>query len=106
MHFSVLRSAGLLAENDFFKALHDAVSNGPSTEEVISFWSGAVLLAILVGFGIRYATRRDGPKLRPQRDYLTAAVDLLGLSEEDRRDLRYIAGQAGLPQPAAILLSP
>src|SRR5262245_12431536 len=96
----------LLAGNPFFEALHNAVNTGPSRNDVIWFWLGAALLALLIGLGVRYATRRDGPRPRPRRDYLTLAVDLLGLSEEHRRDLLRIAAAARREQPASMLLSP
>lgn len=39
-------------------------------------------------------------------DYLTIAVDLLDLSEIERRDLRTLVKRAGIDEPASILLSP
>lgn len=98
--------AGLLANNAFFEALQNAVTQGPSRDEVIGFWAGAAGLAIMIGLGIRYATRRDSAPERPRRDYLTLAVDLLALTEEDRRELLRIAATTRMPEPASMLLSP
>jgi hypothetical protein len=100
------RVATLLGQNPFFQSLQDAVSVGPSSDEVFWFWCAAAVLAVLVGIGIRYATRRDAPRALQKTDYLTLFVDVLGLSEEDRRALARIAVAAKLEEPGVMLLSP
>lgn len=92
--------------NSLFQALQDAVSTGPSSESVLWFWVGAAGVAVAIGVCIGYATRRDAPRTRPQHDYLTLAVDVLGLSEEDRRELLRVARAARLEHPASMLLAP
>ncbi len=47
------------------------------------------------------------PRRRSRRvDYLARAADVAGLSGWQVRDLRWVAGRAGLSCPAAMLLSP
>jgi hypothetical protein len=54
----------------------------------------------------RSSGQTQGTQVEVRTDYLTLAVDLLELSEGDRRDLQRITRAAELKQPAAVLLSP
>jgi hypothetical protein len=95
-----------LAQDPRAEALRDAISSGPTQDELLWFWGGAALLTLIIGGVIWYVTRRDAPKTAPRKDYLTFAVDLLELPESDRCELLRIARTSGLDQPAAMLLSP
>lgn len=97
---------GPLATNPLLDSIRDALSSGPQNTETVAFVVGVVAFLLLVMLAARFFGRERGVAAEPQVDYLTLAVDVLGLSESDRRDLQRIARQAGLQQPAAMLLSP
>ena len=87
-------------------SIRDALSSGPDTNETIVFLVGLAAFFLLIHVAARCFARERHTRDEPQVNYLTLAVDLLGLSERDRRDLETIARLAGLEQPAAVLLSP
>ena len=95
-----------LAGSDLLESISRALSAGPERAEVLLFLYGAVGLIALILLLARIFGSESGAEVEPQTDYLTLAVDLLGLSESDRRDLQRIARAAKLTQPAALLLSP
>ena len=63
----------------------------------------AALCAVLL---IVRLVRRHRPGIAAPVDYLAEAARRLGLSRTELQDLQNVARQAGLPQPAAMLLSP
>ena len=99
-------SPGLLASNPLLESISETLNTGPQAVESLLFLSGAVALAILVFLAARFFGRAPSDEMDSRVDYLTLAVDVLGLSESDRRDLRKIARRAQLKRPAAMLLSP
>lgn len=93
----------LLAQLPFLSSARKALSSGPSRGEVAAFVLSILAFALVIGLAIWWTRRRN----RPGRiDYLTAAVDVAGLSEQDRRDLRFVAQHALLRYPASMLLTP
>ena len=97
---------GLLASNPLLESISKALNTGPQAAESLLFACGAVALALLVFLAARFLGRAPSDEMESRMDYLTLAVDVLGLSESDRRDLRRIARRAHLKRPAAMLLSP
>ena len=82
------------------------LTRGPQTTETVVFVVGLVAFVLLIILAARFRGREGNRAPARQVDYLTLAVDVLGLSESDRRDLQRIAQRAGLEQPVSILLSP
>lgn len=79
----------------------------PSGEQQLEFWGYVLAFLSFVAICVKIAMRKPGAPKPPKKfDYLTVAVDVLGLSELDRRMLLRISSRAGLDQPAAMLLSP
>jgi hypothetical protein len=99
-------SAGLLASNPLLESISEALNAGPQATESVLFLTGAIALVLLVFLAARFFARPPGDEAESRVDYLTLAVDVLGLSESDRRDLRRLARRAHLKRPAAMLLSP
>lgn len=91
---------------EFFRGLQDAVSNTYDPQQAAIFWGSALAFVIVIAIVARQCTRRETQVIQPKKDYLTFAVDLLGLSEEDRRCLMAVARAAELDEPAAMLLTP
>jgi len=97
---------GLLANQPLLDSIRNALNSGPDANETIVFLIGVAAFFMLIVIAAR-CFARDHRHLHDRRvNYLTLAVDLLGLSELDRHDLETIARLAGLEQPAAIMLSP
>lgn len=96
---------GPLASDALLESIRGALRSGPRSTEVLALLAGllAFILLLLIVWRV---FNRERPAAEPRVDYLTLAVDLLGLSESDRRDLQRIARRAGLDSPAAMLLSP
>jgi hypothetical protein len=101
-----VRQGWLLAQNPLLDSIRIAFSTGPGTTELVGFIVGSILIVLLILLLARLHARRVEGDSEPAVDYLTAAVDVLGFSEADRRLLRRIAARAKLRQPAAMLLSP
>lgn len=82
----------------------------PSGSEQLYFWGWVLAFVAFVALAVviaRLANRRKVAMTRVKKvDYLTAAVDVLGISETDRRTLLRVAARAHLEQPASMLLSP
>lgn len=76
----------------------------PDTVEQLKFWGWVLAFLMLVWIAVVAARRK--PKRVKRIDLLTVAVDVLGLSESDRRTLLRIADRARLSEPASMLLSP
>jgi hypothetical protein len=96
----------VLADSSILESAGRALSAGPERTETLLFASAAGILILIILLLARVFAREPGEDGGPRNDYLTDAVDLLGLSESDRRDLQRIAKLADLAQPAAMLLSP
>lgn len=88
----------------FLEAINEALSRSPGTLEVTLLIGAGVVFVVAIGAGAWLVAHRR-PR-RPRVDYLTLAVDLLGLSEQDRRDLRRLARHAPQYEASAMLLSP
>jgi hypothetical protein len=96
----------LLAGNVLLESISRALNAGPQAKETLLFVAGAVALVLLILLSARFFGREPREEREPRVDYLTLGVDVLGLSESDRRDLRRIARRAELEYPLAMLLSP
>lgn len=96
----------LLAQNPMLDSIRATLSAGPNKTEIGLFVAGALTLLLLILLAARYFGHDGQRDAAPGIDYLTAAVDVLGLGESDRRMLQKIARKTGLDQPAAMLLSP
>jgi hypothetical protein len=101
-----LVSAGPVAGQPLLDSIRKALTAGPQTDETVAFLVGVAALVLLVVVSARCFGRPRSTGGKSRVDYLTPAVDVLGLSESDRRDLQRIARRAGLEQPVAMLLSP
>jgi hypothetical protein len=97
---------GTLAEQPLLDSIRDALTSGPHRTEILALIGGAVAFIVVILIAARLFGRDRSPTAEPQVDYLTLAVDVLALSESDRRDLQRIAWNAGLQHPVAMLLSP
>jgi hypothetical protein len=91
---------------DQYRRLSHGFNQAPTATETWTFvLVVAGILAALILFA-RFVGRDRRAKPPPKVDYLTLAVDLLGLSELERSDLRYVAHHSRIDPPAAMLLSP
>lgn len=90
----------------FLDGLREYVSTSYDPTSAMIFWSLIAAFFIAVAVVARHFTRRDTQVEKPRVDYLVLAIDLLGLTEDDRRDLQGVAREAGVREPAALLLSP
>ena len=97
---------GILADSSILESAGRALSAGPERTETLLFASVAGILILIILLLARVFGRESGEEVGQHPDYLTVVVDLLGLSESDRRDLQRIAKSSGLGQPASMLLSP
>ncbi len=92
------------------KEILDAIQRGfqdtPGDQSLWGLMIAAVaFVAVLVAARLMMRRSEAAPK-RQRPDYLTVAVDLLGLSEAERKDLSFVAQMARMEEPAAVLLSP
>jgi hypothetical protein len=91
---------------ELWESLRQGFTKGVDSNTMMGFGVGLVAAAVVVVI-IAKLLHRDRPeRSRPLQDYLMLAVDLLGLSEDERRDLTVVAGAARLRQPVIMLLSP
>ncbi|MFO0839658.1 MAG: hypothetical protein U1D55_14170 [Phycisphaerae bacterium] len=87
-------------------SIRNAFTSGPSRQDSTILVIVLLVLA-LATFGAMWVFRRRENSATPEvPDLLTTAIDLLGLSEQERRDLRTLASATRPAQPAAMLLSP
>jgi hypothetical protein len=98
----------LLTENliDQYRRLSEGFNQAPTSAETWTFLlviAGGLIVILLLA---HFIGRRNRSKPPPKVDYLTVAVDLLGLSELERADLRRLAHACKLDPAAAMLLSP
>jgi hypothetical protein len=96
----------LLAANPFLESVHRSLNEDVDSTELAVFGISILCFLLVLLVAARLFNQEKTAGREPEVDYLTVLVDLLGLSEEDRRDLRRVAAGAGLAQPAAILLTP
>lgn len=99
---------GYATEDEKIAALRDAFRVQQSAAELTVFWWLLLIAGVggLAAIGLRLFRERREVRLARGVDYLAIAVELLDLSATDRRLLRLIVQRAGLPHPAAVLLSP
>lgn len=91
---------------EFFRGLQNAVSNTYDPQQAAIFWGCVLAFFLVIGVIARLATRRETAVVAPKKDYLTFVVDLLGLSEDERRCLLQVSQTAQLSEPASMLLTP
>lgn len=96
----------LLAEHPLLDSIREALTTGPQREQVWALAASAAALLAVIALAARFLGQEKRPARSRASDYLTKAVDLLGLTERDRRALLRAAEHAELEQPAAMLLSP
>lgn len=87
-------------------AIRDTLRTGPDGSEFVWLIGGGLMLVLVIVIAARYRRRTEQPASESEADYLTMAVDIVGLSEQQRRDLLRIAKAAEVDQPASILLTP
>lgn len=94
-----------LAQYPLFEVMRETLNRGPDETELRLVAAGALFLILLLLVAARWRgdRRRRTP---PPADHLTTVVDVLGLSEQDRHDLRDVASRAALAQPVAMLVTP
>ncbi len=96
----------LLAANPFLESVQRSLNEDVDNTELAVFGISILCFLLVLLVAARFFNQDRSAGREPEVDYLTVLVDLLGLSEEDRRDLCRVATAAGLAQPAAILLTP
>ena len=94
------------AQNPFLRSIQDALTEQTNESELGAFALGVIAFLVLVILAGRYLNPENRRRQNGPVDYLTVAVDMLGLTEQDRRDLLRIARIGKLETPAAMLLSP
>lgn len=99
-------NAGPLANQPLLDSIRKTLTTQPDAGETLQLLTGMVAFLLLILLAARWFGHERRPTGESQVDYLTLAVDVLGLTERDRRELQKIARQAKLEQPAAMLLSP
>ncbi len=87
-------------------AIRNAFTAGPNRTDttVLLLVVGGLIVATTVAFAL--SRRRERSVAPDTPDYLTTVVDLLNLSEQERRDLRAVVQGAAPSSPPSILLSP
>lgn len=90
----------------FLDGLKKYVDTSYDPQSALYFWGAALVVVLALVLIARYSTRRETRAEKPRVDQLVLAVDLLGLSEDDRRDLQSLAREARIREPAALLLAP
>ncbi len=93
-------------DNSFAESLRSAFSQPPTSANILLLIAAIVVLSLLVLLIARLLPHPRESKPKPVLDHLAVAVDVMGLSERDRRLLIDIALRAELEQPAAMLLTP
>lgn len=99
-------TACLLARAPLLESIRETLNAGPQRAETLALCAGLIAFVLLIALAAKYFGHESRRAAEPRVDYLTLAVDVLGFTESDRRDLQRIARQAGLDHPAAMLLSP
>lgn len=107
MSFSDVPGWGLaLAEHPMLESIREAFSTGPDRNEVLALLAGLAALIGVIAIGARFFDDDRKAAEKDSAQYLAKAIELLGMSEGDRRVLLRIADKADLEQPAAMLLTP
>lgn len=105
-HLFEIPFADTAASNEeLVRAIRDELNSPNELRETLYLLVIVVIFIALMRLLWRFMTRKERA-LEKKTDYLTIAVDLLGLSEQDRRDLRHVALESGLEHPLSMLLSP
>lgn len=94
----------LTSLDSLFDAMRHGLTDGPLPVEYVLL-AAVLLIGIAIVGGARFLTRRSTHRAQ-EIDYLTATIDLLGLSEQDRRDLLTAAKRCDCRHPISLLLSP
>lgn len=94
------------SDNPFLDSVRRSLNSGVDNTELAVFALSVLCFLLVLMVAARIFNQEKPVTREPEVDYLTVLVDLLGLSEEDRRDLRRMSVVTGLAQPAAILLTP
>jgi hypothetical protein len=95
-----------LAQTDLLDSVRRAMSDNPDSGEIAAFALGVFALLLAIAVAARFLYPGHSTQKAQNADFLTLAVDLLGLSERDRRDLLRVAEMCALPYAASMLLSP
>ncbi|MBU0639793.1 MAG: hypothetical protein KKB50_13075 [Planctomycetes bacterium] len=103
---SVGQLAVILASNPLLRAIQTRLRSGPAVEQllVLLLGSTALLGALLLAYRFLNNERRKPTVVR--EDYLTRALDTLGLAADERALIKSIARQVRSPFPESMLLSP
>ncbi len=96
----------LLAANAFLKSIQSALTENDDQSDLAIFGLSVLAFLVVVALVGRYLNPENRRRGNTRVDYLTAAVDMLGLTEQDRRDLLRIARVVELETPATMLLTP
>lgn len=105
---SVVLPGLLLTENllDQYRRLSQGFKEAPTSSDPWTFLLIVAGFLVALGLLARFVGRKQRNKPPPKVDYLAKAVDLLGLSELERADLRHVARYDQIDPPATMLLSP
>lgn len=96
----------LLGDSPLLESINRALRSGPTSNGVLLLLAGAVALIAIVVIAMRFSSRRAPDSVERGADMFTQALARLGLSRAEQSDLRYVAQNASVREPAAILLSP
>lgn len=102
--FSELLLAQARAEPKY-EGIRRAFSGSPNEPEFWMLVGGLFAISLAIVIVARLA-RRHPPEPPAREVYLKQAIDVLGLSEAERRTLLDVAERAQLDEPAAMLLTP
>lgn len=102
---SWLLAEGLSSNEELVRAIRDELNSPNELRETLYLLAAVAVFAAIMRALWRFMTRRERAQ-QTKRDYLTIAVDLLGLNERTRRDLQRVASESGLQHPLVMLLSP
>lgn len=89
--------------NVLFDSIRSRLNSTPSTSHIVLFAAGVLALVVIILIAARHMDRKTTP---PRPDLLKIAIDVLRLSESERRDVLALSTRGALAEPAAALLSP
>lgn len=96
----------LLGEHPFVTSIRSAFREGPTRRNTSGLLLSAVGLVLLIAIALRYFSGDRRARRAPRVDHLARALRTLEIGDQERRDLRQLAGRAKLTQPLSCLLSP
>ncbi len=99
-------TAALLAQSPLLDSIGRALRTGPSGTGVLLLLFGAVVLVGIIVLAMRWSNRRSDDSQSRGGDMLDQSLARLGLTRTEQADLRFVANNASVREPAAILLSP